>query len=101
MFDETIYKIIKERERLNSSFSQETRISVLRSNILKYGDITCEYCKKVIEPKEVVFDHKVPLTKGGNHNQENALVCCFKCNACKHAKDYEEIMFRCSGCKKK
>lgn len=81
--DPIAYKAIKERERLNGCFSQEVKISALRDNVLKYGDLTCEYCKRKIKAKDVVFDHKVPRAKGGDHNKENALISCVKCNACK------------------
>jgi len=47
----------------------------------------CYWCKKQIEKKDIVIDHYVPLSKGGEHTLSNIVCSCKICNSKKYAKD--------------
>jgi 5-methylcytosine-specific restriction endonuclease McrA len=46
----------------------------------------CPFCRKRMKSQDKSLDHIVPLSKGGAHSILNALVCCKRCNAKKHAR---------------
>lgn len=57
------------------------------------GDVlVCPYCLKVIPPKEISIDHKIPLSRGGKTVKENLVVCCKKCNQEKGSLTVEEYL---------
>lgn len=75
--------------------------TVATLNLHKYGNYTCELCKKApLYPgtgdrsdraKEedgvlLTIDHIVPLSKGGKNGLYNLQVCCNTCNKDKGAK---------------
>lgn len=45
----------------------------------------CEYCEKPLAFSEVEFDHFIPLSKGGLHQQDNIKCACMVCNRSKGA----------------
>ncbi len=72
--------------------------TVAKLNLEKYGNYTCEMCKKTPliqgkghgEDKDVIkqgvlltIDHILPLSKGGKNGLYNLQVCC---NFCNHSK---------------
>ena len=57
-----------------------------RLALTKYDPIRIDYPKI----KVAVFDHKVPLSKGGNNTIENIVVACNRCNLVKGDKDLIE-----------
>lgn len=56
-----------------------------RADIFKRDNLICEYCKKKMNIKDCVLDHRIPIAKGGSHTPGNCTTSCFKCNAEKHA----------------
>ena len=56
------------------------------------NDNSCFYCKIPLILQEVVFDHKIPLSRGGTHSIENLCICCSDCNNLKNTRT--ELEFR-------
>ena len=65
---------------------------VYEDNIKKYGTLTCEYCKNLIEFGKDTLDHKIPLSRKGTNDYENLCVACRRCNCSKGTKTVEEFM---------
>jgi hypothetical protein len=51
----------------------------------------CPYCRNVLPPSLLTFDHKVPLARGGRSELANLGVCCQPCNAAKGLLDADEF----------
>lgn len=49
----------------------------------------CFYCKSKLDIFHV--DHKIPLSRGGLHDENNLCLACPSCNLKKHAKTEEEF----------
>lgn len=80
---------------------QKNKKTAAALNFEKYGNFTCEICKKsplfrgsgtpADRAKEMsgqllTVDHKVPLAKGGKNGLYNLQVCCNECNRSKGCK---------------
>lgn len=51
--------------------------------ILELFGQTCAYCGS---DKSITMDHIVPISRGGNHTEDNVIPACKSCNASKGAK---------------
>ena len=51
----------------------------------------CLYCKLELTPTRVVFDHKQPLSRKGEHSIGNLSVTCIDCNQLKQARTDKEF----------
>lgn len=68
--------------------SGKAGIIISNSEPIKLEDIiamynknkTCYYCNKPLTKQDIVFDHKIPLSKGGSHTIDNICICCSDCN---------------------
>jgi len=56
----------------------------LRMKILSRDDFTCRYCGK--KSPTMTVDHVMPVTRGGDHNEENLVAACRSCNSKKGNK---------------
>jgi 5-methylcytosine-specific restriction endonuclease McrA len=74
---------------------QRNKKKVAELNLEKYGEYTCEICKRsgLVKGKGdrsdrffeninrlLTIDHIVPIAKGGKNGLYNLQVCCNKCN---------------------
>jgi len=52
----------------------------------------CPYCKSCYDSgrKKKSLDHKIPISKGGEHVLENLLICCLSCNHKKRTRTAEQ-----------
>lgn len=65
---------------LSSKSKMETKIQPCELANLYSVHPFCSYCKIDLPKEFVVFDHKIPMARGGEHNIENICVCCKDCN---------------------
>lgn len=42
------------------------------------------------EPTRATIDHRLPLSRGGEHALDNCVLCCWRCNVRKHARTDSE-----------
>ena len=62
-------------------------------------DDRCYYCDRVMSrgrfsEKRRTVDHKLPLCRGGRHNEDNLVWCCWRCNNVKGAMTEDEFNAR-------
>lgn len=81
------------RRARKSKVSFDARVS--RKKVIERDNSTCYLCKKILERTEIVFDHVLPIARGGAHSFENLKVSCALCNARKGAKTLEEYYSYC------
>lgn len=51
----------------------------------------CSYCRIPLSKESVVFDHKIPLSRMGNHHIFNIAVTCTDCNQLKSSRTDDEF----------
>jgi hypothetical protein len=61
---------------------------ILRKEILKRDNYTCQYCGAVNVKLEC--DHIIPISKGGDNSKENLTTACVPCNRSKYNKSKSE-----------
>ena len=84
--------LYKFRKRAGGPLSKFTLQSVYEDNIKKYGTLTCEYCKKMIQFGNDSVDHRLPISRGGDNSRENLNISCRFCNFSKNNKTVEEFL---------
>ncbi len=70
-------KMLIEAWQKNAIHRRKQIIAIL--NVYKYGELTCELCKKKIK-RNATIDHKIPLSKGGTHKFSNLQMMHYQCN---------------------
>lgn len=73
------------------------KISYLkRERIYKNSNYECVYCEKSLEEmkkdNDYTLDHKIPVIKGGNNDEENLVISCRSCNSRKGTKTYNQYL---------
>ena len=58
--------------------------NAIRARIFKRDNYTCTYCGK--KGKRLECDHIVPVSRGGDHVDDNLTTSCFDCNRSKNDK---------------
>lgn len=56
-----------------------------------YRSKKCFYCEKVTVPSERTVDHKIPISRGGEHSRDNIVMACQRCNFSKQDRTPEEF----------
>jgi hypothetical protein len=59
----------------------------LTIKVLKRDNYTCTYCGS---KNRLTMDHVHPVSRGGNHVEENLVTACQSCNSSKNSKTVEE-----------
>ena len=70
-----------ELETLDFFRDPAGRLAILRREAGR-----CFYCRRVMTPETVTFDHAIPRARGGNNTYRNIAACCFDCNSRKTGK---------------
>lgn len=52
----------------------------------------CNYCKVRLEKEKIIFEHKIPLSRGGNHCICNICISCHDCNQLKGTRTEDEFL---------
>ncbi len=63
-----------------------------RSRLMKEQDGLCLACGCDLSKSGFHLDHKVPLSKGGLHHDDNVQLLCPPCNRRKSAKNFEDFL---------
>lgn len=67
-----------------------------RENVHKNSNYECVYCHKSLEQMKIdndyTLDHKIPIKKGGNNNEDNLVISCRSCNSKKGTKTYNQYI---------
>jgi len=74
--------------RLDARRPSVTEWEKLRVAVFARDDYTCSYCGVRGAPLEC--DHVVPVSRGGNHGEDNLVASCRSCNRSKRDKTPEE-----------
>ena len=65
----------------------------LRRRMLRGRDVVrCFYCHKVVSAGEATIDHLIPLSRGGERFESNAVIACRWCNSHKSDMEYGEFL---------
>jgi 5-methylcytosine-specific restriction endonuclease McrA len=87
------------------AFVEDVNITIL---MIRDG-LWCYYCSKLMEfewkpgiyqPDYAEIEHKVPLSKGGEHSYDNCVLACTECNGEKGVMTYTEFIEKNRGEKK-
>ena len=60
----------------------------IRGRLLAAWDGRCAYCSR--PTNEPTLDHVIPVSKGGAHSDDNAVLACPSCNHCKDDRTPQE-----------
>lgn len=91
--DNKDYILLKNNKRKNLIKLQNINQSEI-DNLLINNNNQCFYCKIFVKRGiNLHLDHKVPLSRGGNHHINNIVPACASCNLRKGTKTTEEFLF--------
>ncbi len=83
----------RRRARLLNQLGQVS--ADIESNLFEQQRGLCYYCQEMLNNYHL--EHKIPLSRGGLHDDENLCLSCAGCNLRKHTKTSEEFMEELSG----
>jgi 5-methylcytosine-specific restriction endonuclease McrA len=90
--DKVINKILKRADTTRTGlvarskkYNVECNITVeeLRELLYKMYGTKCKYCDKILTINTLVFDHIIPISKGGSSNIDNIQIICKTSNGMK------------------
>ena len=58
----------------------------LRQAIFTRDNYTCQYCGGTSDEADLVIEHIIPVSKGGNNDARNLCTSCSKCNSSKGSR---------------
>lgn len=70
---------LKYRRDINTPDYKEV-VNFFEARKNQNGNYNCEYCGCELSLKEATYDHKIPLSRGGDNRIENLAVSCPICN---------------------
>jgi len=78
-----------------SEISGRPRIGAgLRKNIYVRDEFICQYCgvhcfdSWIDNPDSLTIDHMIPVSLGGNNDEDNLVTCCSECNSYKSSLSF-------------
>jgi len=81
------------REQKAGSLTTSIIRSIENKNVIKYGILTCEYCKIPVGTK-YHLEHKIPISRGGKNKKVNLCIACPQCNLSKGTLTADEYRKR-------
>jgi len=82
-------KLIEKLNKKRKSITNGQIALLTLENFKAYGRLTCDYCKKILNPEEIVCDH---IDNKGDTTLENLTICCSLCNTRKGNKDLKTFI---------
>lgn len=73
-------KIREAADRRRARVREQAVGRVDYAEILKRDGYWCYLCEQDVAPKDVSYDHVIPLSKGGPHSMDNIRITHWKCN---------------------
>lgn len=75
---------------------KKRNIPFSRKNVFIRDRLTCQYCNKMLHPKDLTYDHVIPRSKwnkkdGTPTKWENIVSCCYPCNRRKADKLLKDV----------
>ena len=88
--------VLRARRRVDASARRARMVGAETDGIVSIealrgrdGD-NCAYCDERLAVPAMTLDHVLPLSRGGSHTMDNAVLACRPCNSQKHARTPEE-----------
>ena len=85
-----ICKLRRRSLKIRTKSALECVQRVYEDNIKQYGTLTCYLCLKPIQFGKDSVEHKIPISRGGQHIYNNLAIACVSCNSKKYTKTEEE-----------
>ena len=98
--DKVLAKLLARGNNVRASMMARSRkvgvkfeldIEEIREMIYEAYGAPCKYCSRQLTLKNLVFDHTLPVSKGGESIRSNLQIICKPCNAVKGSLDNEEL----------
>jgi hypothetical protein len=70
---------------------QKSPHKALKRRILERDGSICRYCGSPVEGRELVFEHSLPVSRGGIASDANIVIACRICNYIKSTRNHEEF----------
>lgn len=67
-----------------------SQVKFSRSNLYARDGYSCQYCGRRLPPRDLTYDHVIPVARGGRKSWENIVTCCVRCNRRKGNRTPEE-----------
>jgi hypothetical protein len=78
----------------NRYVHRKRKVALKKRNLLIRDKKRCQYCQKIVAPKEATIDHVVPRSHHKNpkdaHRWDNTVIACLKCNSKKDDRTPEQ-----------
>jgi len=98
--DDILAKLLRKATNVRSSMAARSKkvgvrfelgIEEVREMIYEAYASYCKYCGRQITIKNMVFDHTLPISKGGESVRSNLQIICKSCNCVKGSLDETEL----------
>ena len=89
------YRSVLRRAKRRGCLGESTPELLLQK--LAYYGWMCRYCRTPLDKSNLVFDHAIPLSRGGTGWTSNMMPSCIHCNFQKRGKTFKEFIKKISS----
>jgi len=98
------HRVMKKSSTLRSTLKRRSKeyevvfdisLSEIRRLLLRAYGNKCKYCRNILDVRNMVCDHMVPLSNGGDSTPKNLEMICKRCNTRKGpltTKEYQGVV---------
>jgi 5-methylcytosine-specific restriction endonuclease McrA len=98
------HRVMKKSSTLRSTLKRRSKeyevvfkisLPEIRRLLLRAYGSKCKYCRNILDVRNMVCDHMVPLSNGGDSTPENLEMICKRCNTRKGpltTKEYQGVV---------